>query len=456
LAFPAFRAFAIGREVVLSAGAGSLLVLSESHPATAYGWALVLLVAVPGAIAAAGGYGWRCLGEGAVENRAIVRAGGMVIIVLMVFGYLGLLQVPAMLVTAAVPAAVGAILVGRRSARRAVVRRRGKGDAMLRTVVVGSAATCADLLGEIKRSPGAGYDVVGWCGSSDGTDLPPGLVELGELETIERIADVVTEHRADVVLLVGDHGATAARRASWALAGTPASLVVIPLVSEIGSSRLRVRPTDDMWSLQLDVAPRRTSVPGKGAIDRVLGAVMLALAGLVLLPVLAAVRLTSPGSPLYRQQRIGIDGKPFTMWKVRSMYRDADARRAELSEVTDGNGLLFKMRSDPRVTPIGRVLRRLSIDELPQLYNVVRGDMSIVGPRPALAEETMRYQGDEPRRLAVKPGLTGLWQVSGRSDLTREESMRLDLRYVDNWSLGLDASILGRTFRAVMRGSGAY
>lgn len=455
-AFPAFRVVAVAREMLLSLASAGLLLLSEPHLATALAWGLVLVVAVPAAIAAAGGYAWRTLGEGAVESPTVLRAGTMVIVTLMVFGYLGLIQVPVMLVAAAVPAAVAATLAGRRIARHSVVRRRAKGDAMMRTVVVGSAAGVRDLIAEIKKTPGAGYDIVGWCGAPGDADAPRGVVALGALDSIEGVADIVAEHRADVVLLVGEHGPTAARRVSWALAGTGASLVVVPVVSEIASSRVRVRPTGDMWSLQLDVAPRRSSVPGKALVDRLLGAALLAAAGLVLAPVLVAVRLSSPGSPLYKQQRIGVDGKPFTMWKVRSMYVDADARRAALMEDTDGNGLLFKMRADPRITPIGRVLRRLSIDELPQLYNVVRGEMSIVGPRPALAEETMRYEGDEPKRLAVKPGLTGLWQVSGRSDLTREESMRLDLRYIDNWSLGLDASILSRTFRAVARGRGAY
>lgn len=455
-AFPAFRVAAVARESALAVASAAVLLLSATSAATALAWGLVLLVLIPGAIAAAGGYAWRTLGEGAIEARTVVRAGGMVVLTLMIFGYLGLIQVPAMLVTVAAPTAIGAALVGRRIARRAVVRRRALGDAMLRTVVVGSGTSTAELLADIKRAPGAGYDVVGWCGSATDAEAPRGVAALGALGSIEAIAEVATEHRADVVLLVGEQSSTAARRASWALQGTGAALVVVPVVSEIGSARVRVRPTGDMWSVQLDIASRRTKVPGKALVDRALGAAMLAVAGLVLVPVLAAVRLNSAGSPLYKQQRIGIDGKPFTMWKVRSMYIDADARRAALTEDTDGNGLLFKMRSDPRVTPIGRVLRRLSIDELPQLYNVVRGDMSIVGPRPALAEETQQYEGDEPKRLAVKPGLTGLWQVSGRSDLTREESMRLDLRYVDNWSLGLDASILTRTFSAVTRGRGAY
>jgi lipopolysaccharide/colanic/teichoic acid biosynthesis glycosyltransferase len=176
----------------------------------------------------------------------------------------------------------------------------------------------------------------------------------------------------------------------------------------------------------------------------------------VLLAVALAVRLTSPGPVLYRQQRIGVNGRSFTMLKFRSMVADADRRRDALRDANISDGLLFKMRSDPRVTPLGRWLRRLSLDELPQLLNVLGGSMSLVGPRPPLPDEVARYDTSVSRRLLVKPGLTGLWQISGRSDLPWEESVRLDLRYVENWSLALDLLILWKTGRAVLTGSGAY
>jgi lipopolysaccharide/colanic/teichoic acid biosynthesis glycosyltransferase len=153
---------------------------------------------------------------------------------------------------------------------------------------------------------------------------------------------------------------------------------------------------------------------------------------------------------------VGVDGSFFTMWKIRSMYPDAGARQNELAGLDEGAGVLFKVRDDPRVTPVGRFLRRFSLDELPQLLNVVRGDMSLVGPRPPLAGEVAKYEDAVQRRLRVKPGLTGLWQVSGRSDLSWEESVRLDLRYVDNWSVVMDMMILWKTARAVFMGEGAY
>jgi lipopolysaccharide/colanic/teichoic acid biosynthesis glycosyltransferase len=169
-----------------------------------------------------------------------------------------------------------------------------------------------------------------------------------------------------------------------------------------------------------------------------------------------AVRITSPGPAFYRQVRVGVDGRTFTLWKLRSMYLDADARREAYLAMTDRDGPMFKMHKDPRVTSVGRILRRYSIDELPQLLNVVTGDMSLVGPRPPLESEVATYADHVQRRLHVRPGLTGLWQVSGRADLSWEESVRLDLRYVDNWSLAMDLVILWKTFRAVIAGRGAY
>jgi lipopolysaccharide/colanic/teichoic acid biosynthesis glycosyltransferase len=177
----------------------------------------------------------------------------------------------------------------------------------------------------------------------------------------------------------------------------------------------------------------------------------------VFLVIAAGVRLTSPGPAIFRQTRIGKNGREFTMLKFRSMYVDAEARRADLDSRNErSEGLLFKIRDDPRITRLGKLLRTLSLDELPQLVNVVSGHMSLVGPRPPLPAEVALYDDDVRRRLLVKPGLTGLWQISGRSDLTWEESVRLDLRYVENWSLSLDLLILWKTAFVVIRSSGAY
>jgi lipopolysaccharide/colanic/teichoic acid biosynthesis glycosyltransferase len=194
----------------------------------------------------------------------------------------------------------------------------------------------------------------------------------------------------------------------------------------------------------------------KNVTDRVVAGALLVLLLPLLLGIGAVVRLTSPGAVLFRHTRVGAGGRPFTMLKFRTMRDGAHAIRDELLDSNEHDGLMFKLRDDPRITPVGRVLRRLSVDELPQLVNVLCGQMSLVGPRPPLPDEVAAYNQVEGRRLLVKPGMTGLWQVSGRSNLSWEETLRLDLRYVDNWSLGLDARLLWRTGRAVIRGTGAY
>jgi lipopolysaccharide/colanic/teichoic acid biosynthesis glycosyltransferase len=169
-----------------------------------------------------------------------------------------------------------------------------------------------------------------------------------------------------------------------------------------------------------------------------------------------AVKVTSRGPVVFRQERVGRDGRNFAMLKFRSMVIDADRMLGALVPDNDGNEVLFKKKIDPRVTRVGRVLRRYSLDELPQLFNILRGDMSLVGPRPPLRSEVERYGFDMHRRFLVKPGLTGLWQVSGRSDLSWDDSVRIDVRYVENWSLAFDFMILWKTVGAVLRGSGAY
>jgi exopolysaccharide biosynthesis polyprenyl glycosylphosphotransferase len=194
----------------------------------------------------------------------------------------------------------------------------------------------------------------------------------------------------------------------------------------------------------------------KGVMDRLAAALGLLLAGPLLLVLMAAVRLDSPGPALFRQQRVGRGNDRFTMLKLRTMTVDAEERREDLVGLNESDGALFKIRNDPRITRVGRMLRRFSLDELPQLVNVLRGEMSLVGPRPPLPSEVADYEYDVRRRLAVKPGLTGLWQVSGRSDLPWDEAVRLDLRYVDNWSPLLDLQILFKTGRAVLSRSGAY
>jgi exopolysaccharide biosynthesis polyprenyl glycosylphosphotransferase len=226
---------------------------------------------------------------------------------------------------------------------------------------------------------------------------------------------------------------------------------------EVAGPRLHIRPFEGLPLLAVE-QPRFEGWQRmvKTGVDRCLALTALVVLAPVLLGIAVAVRMSGPGPVLFRQERVGINGRSFTMLKFRSMVVDADGQVEQLRQGNISDGLLFKLREDPRVTSVGRWLRRLSLDELPQLLNVVGGSMSLVGPRPPLPREVARYDASVSRRLLVKPGLTGLWQISGRSDLPWEEAVRLDLRYVENWSLALDTKILWKTFAAVLSSSGAY
>jgi exopolysaccharide biosynthesis polyprenyl glycosylphosphotransferase len=286
---------------------------------------------------------------------------------------------------------------------------------------------------------------------SDAVDVPVG--GLGDALALahELAVDTIA------VTSASETAAQYLRTLSWQLEGTGIELLVAPGLIEVAGPRLHIRPFEGLPLLSVE-QPRFEgwSRVVKGVADRTVAALALLVLSPLLLAIALAVGVSSPGPVLYRQERVGINGRSFTMLKFRSMVQDADRQVDALRDDNISDGLLFKLRSDPRVTPVGRWLRRLSLDELPQLFNILGGSMSLVGPRPPLPSEVARYDSSVSRRLLVKPGLTGLWQVSGRSDLPWEEAVRLDLRYVENWSLALDLLILWKTARAVLSRSGAY
>jgi exopolysaccharide biosynthesis polyprenyl glycosylphosphotransferase len=221
-------------------------------------------------------------------------------------------------------------------------------------------------------------------------------------------------------------------------------------------ARVHVEMVDGLPVMTFSTAPVDvTALAVKRAADVFLAALLLVLASPLLLAVALAVRLSSPGPVLFRQVRVGLNGRRFTLLKFRSMYLGAEERQAELAHLNVMDGPVFKARRDPRVTPVGRVLRAFSLDELPQLVNILRGDMSFVGPRPPIPEEVARYERWQRRRLSMKPGLTGLWQVSGRNEVDFETWMRMDLDYIDRWSLWLDLRIILRTIPSVLSRRGA-
>jgi exopolysaccharide biosynthesis polyprenyl glycosylphosphotransferase len=281
---------------------------------------------------------------------------------------------------------------------------------------------------------------------------------LGHRDDVSDILSAVAESGVDTVAISGSALAPDdLRRLGWDLAARNVGMIMAPALTDVAGPRIHMQPVGGLPLIHV-TTPKLEG--GKAALKRgldiVASLVLLALLGMPMLIVAAAVKLDSPGPALFKQTRIGRAGVSFKMLKFRSMVLDAEARLSTLRSLNEGAGLLFKMKHDPRVTRLGRILRRFSIDELPQLINVLRGEMSLVGPRPPLPAEVAGYDDFAHRRLLVKPGVTGLWQVSGRSDLSWEEAIRLDLSYVENWSLAQDLVILLRTARAVLGKTGAY
>jgi exopolysaccharide biosynthesis polyprenyl glycosylphosphotransferase len=247
------------------------------------------------------------------------------------------------------------------------------------------------------------------------------------------------------------------RRLAWELERDDIDLIVSSSLVDTAGDRITVRPVDGLPMMHIEhprlIGGRRLI---KSFFDLSVAALLLVLLSPLFLVLALIIKLDTGGPVFFRQVRVGRGGEVFRMYKFRTMHVDAEQRVAAMSQANQAAGVLFKMRDDPRTTRSGRLLRRHSLDELPQLINVLMGDMSLVGPRPPLPSEVEQYPQDMRRRLVVRPGMTGLWQVSGRSDLSWEDSIRLDLRYVENWSLTVDLVILMRTAMVVMRGSGAY
>lgn len=329
-----------------------------------------------------------------------------------------------------------------------------------RVLLVGGRAAVADLALELSREKGAGYTVVGACvpgGAEQPVELRNGTT-VPVVGAMTRLKDALLDVRADTVAVAGaEVTGEALRRLSYELEGTGVALLVAPALTNISGTRVSIRPVAGLPLLHLD-EPEFTGARRvlKFSFDVVVASLLVVLLAPLLLGIAAVVRATSAGPAIFSQERVGRAGRLFRVYKFRTMHVDAEHRLADLRHLNEHDGVLFKLRDDPRITSTGRWLRRYSLDELPQLFNVLRGQMSLVGPRPPLESEVARYEGHAHRRLLVKPGITGLWQVSGRSDLSWEDTVRLDLQYVENWSLGLDVALLARTAVALVTRRGAY
>jgi exopolysaccharide biosynthesis polyprenyl glycosylphosphotransferase len=356
----------------------------------------------------------------------------------------------------ALPGGFLALLAGRYAAQAFLHRARRRGRCLHRVLAVGNVDDILHLLAQVERKAHHGLNVVGACTVTNKAELGPGVPVLGVPADAGQAA---AEAHVDTVAVTstGVLGRDGLRRLAWDLEGSDTGLLLAPHLTDVAGPRITVRPLGALSLLQVS-EPKFSGASRvlKGAFDRVLAA--LALFGLlpVFLVVAAAIKLDSKGPVFFRQTRTGLGGRPFQLVKFRSMVPAAEDLLIDLTDKNECGGVLFKIKRDPRVTRVGRLLRRVSIDELPQLWNVLTGQMSLVGPRPPLPTEVELYAADVRRRLLVKPGLTGLWQVSGRSDLTWEESVRLDLYYVENWSLLMDFMIMVRTVGAIVAGRGAY
>lgn len=403
----------------------------------------------------------RVIGHGSEEYRRVAHATGMAFGILAIGFVIDQSQAIRTQLLVSLPLGIVALLLGRWVARRWLVRQRAAGEFLSKAVVVGARSDVEYVIHAISGDNVAGYHIVGVSLEDnaaantitiDGVTYPA----VGSPDSVHHVAALL-EADAVIVASTPSNNADYMKDLSWKLEGTASELVMSSPLADVAGPRMSLRPVEGLPLIQVAL-PQFEGTPFivKRAVDIAFSS--LALVGVAILtPFIAlAIKIDSRGPVLFRQTRVGRDGHTFTMMKFRSMAVDAEKRLAELHAKNEAEGPLFKMQDDPRVTRVGKFLRRTSLDELPQFWNVFIGNMSIVGPRPPLPKETAEYESHTGRRLFIKPGITGPWQVGGRSDLTWDESVRLDLRYVENWSLTEDVLIMARTARAMVKPSGAY
>ena len=421
-------------------------------PVVDFGWVVPLWLA---ALALQDAYSRRRFARGADEFKAVLKGSLSAALVASVLLYLvnydmsrGYYLLFFLVGTA--------LLLGERYAVSLFVARARRGDQLMhRVVAMGATDEVRELHRTLSKRRGLGYEIVGAClTGAAGQDL-----EVPVVGTAVDAVDACRRLGADTLLVAGSSqvAATELRRIGWELADGDVDLIVVPSLIDVAGPRIHSRPVSGLPFLHIEPPQvARAMKWGKAVFDRAGALLLLSLLSPVVLAVAFAIKLESRGPVFYRHHRIGVAGREFGVWKFRSMVVDADEHHATLVEEARAGALLFKVRADPRVTRVGSFLRRYSLDELPQLFNVLLGDMSLVGPRPQVAAEVAEYATHDHRRLLVRPGMTGLWQVSGRSNLSWDEAVRLDLYYVDNWSMTGDLVILFKTVRAVLRADGAY
>ena len=434
----------------------------SGHPAIAGATAAGLGILWMIFLSMSGSRSRRVIGSGFGEYAAIVLATLQLFGLAAISAQLFELELSRGYLAIALPLGVAGLICTRSYWRHAAAARRRTVDPTS-VLVVGTQQVARNIARMFARDPEAGYQVVGICTPSgpvrgatsirvEGQDIP--IVGIDEA-----IVGAVRETGVHTVAMAAtDHlKPTEIRRLMWELEALGVDLMVSPGLVDVADERLHSRAVAGMAMLEV-TKPQysRANSLAKRTFDVLFTVAALFVAAPIMAAAAIAVKLSSPGPVFYASERIGRDGNTFKMIKFRSMCRDADRHYAQMVDDHEGSAIFFKVKDDPRVTPIGRILRKFSIDELPQFFNVLRGEMSVVGPRPQARREVDCYDDLFRRRLSVKPGLTGLWQVSGRSDLHVEEAVRLDLSYVENWSPVQDLAIIARTVMTVLRGDGAY
>lgn len=446
--------------VIAVVGRNSLTIFHEAADVTSVvrGMALWLVPLWLTIFALWGLYRPKNMGAGSLEYQSVITAsaitGGTAAAVL----YLTKSQVARGFFVLEFTVGILLLLLGRYLARRLVQQARANGQLLTRVVLSGDVRHIEEIATVINRERWLGYHIVGAVTPPDeGRALTPsGIRVIGHTDTLG--AAVKTSDAEAVICTEGSFDASRDfRRLAWELENESTQMIVVPTMTDVAAERLQVRPIAGLPLVHVEQPQSQAaSRSGKRLFDLLGSAALLLVSAPVMLAVALAIKLDDGGPVFFRQVRVGRHGEPIEMLKFRSMVVDAEQRLAELRQRNESDGVLFKMAEDPRITRVGRFIRRTSLDEFPQFINVLRGEMSLVGPRPALPDEVAQYEPHVRRRLDVRPGITGLWQVSGRSDLPWEETVRLDLYYVDNWSMVQDFSILARTVRAVVDSSGAY
>ena len=454
--------------IVLAAVATALVVRfgGEGARASVSGYKadywLVALLIVLGWIATLNAFHTRdslIIGIGATEYKLVINASALA------FGFLAIgfltfqVEVARGFFVLALPLGVCGLVLERWLWRRWLLRQRSFGHYLARVIVVGNRADIEYVVGHIERA-GATYYVVGVALVDDSkSPVKTGSRAIPVVCDLAHVSVAASDLAVDTVIVAGwpTGGREYIRTLGWELEGTSADLVLSTQLTDVAGPRIHFRPVEGLPLIHVEIPQFEGA---KHVLKRILDIGVSGISLLIFWPLLMAiaivVKLDSPGPVFFHQERCGRNERTFQMVKFRSMVQTAEDDLAGLLDQNEASGVMFKIRNDPRITKTGRVLRKYSLDELPQLWNIFVGEMSLVGPRPPLPEEVKSYDTHVRRRLYIKPGLTGMWQINGRSNLSWEDSVRLDLYYVENWSLTGDLYIIWRTFRMVMRAEGAY